>query len=95
MKCKRAGSFRVCAFYDKGNERHVLTVVRLGDMIVEGEAWKFYFNEGRLDRDRTYRGIRGVNDVEHLLHRSCDPSAWRGYGAEECEVERERLEDAT
>ena len=69
--CKRAGSFRVCRSYDPGNESHVLTAVRPGDMLIEGEAWKFYFWGDRKLRNSWYKDIRGENEVRSLLMNSC------------------------
>jgi hypothetical protein len=70
-RCKTAGSFRVCRSYDPGNESHVLTAIRPGGMIVEGEAWKFHFFGDRRARDSWYKDIRGENDVRELLLNSC------------------------
>jgi len=86
--CKRAGSFRICRSYDPGNESHVLTAVRPGDMGVEGEAWKFHF-DNRKKRDAWYKDIRGENGVRHLLLASyCEPGARCDSG-----IEREEMPD--
>jgi hypothetical protein len=59
-------------------------------MLVEGEAWKFHFDD-RRKRDFWYRDIRGDDDVRHLLLAStCEP--WQRCNTG---IEREEMPDAT
>ena len=89
-RCKRAGSFRVCRSYDPGNESHVLTAVRRGDLLVEGEAWKFYFKDDRKARDRWYAAVRGEDEIRRLLMGSCRPDVWGcGLGIDHEEMPEE------
>jgi hypothetical protein len=69
MRCKHAGNYHICKFYDRGYERNSITVRRHSTLVTDGEAFQFWFDNPH-DAARTYRKLHGVTDLELLLHRT-------------------------